>query len=158
MVAIKDAATEFLASRRIAVTGVSRTPAGHGGNTVLAGLLARGFDAVPVNPNTDEIDGRPCYHSLAEVPDGVDAVVVATRAELAAETVAECDRLGVRQVWLHRSMGAGSVSPDAVAYGREHGMRVIAGGCPLMFGETADRGHRVMRGICRLTGAVPREV
>ena len=158
MVAVKVAAQEFLAQRRIAVTGVSRDPKGHGSNAVVQGLRRRGYEVFPVNPNTDEIDGRPCYHSLAEVPDGVDAVVVATRAELAAETVAECDRLGFRQVWLHRSMGAGSVSPDAVAYGREHGMRVIAGGCPLMFGETADRGHRVMRGICRLTGAVPREV
>jgi len=59
-------------------------------------------------------------------------------------------------VWLHRSMGAGSASPAAAEYGRAHGIRVINGGCPLMFGADADSGHKVMRLVCRLTGAVPR--
>jgi predicted CoA-binding protein len=158
VVATAQAAAEFLTARRIAVTGVSRTPAGHGGNTVLQGLRARGFDVVPVNPNTDEIDGAPCYRSLADVPGPVDAVVVATRAELAEATMRECERLGIKQVWLHRSFGAGSVSQAAADYGTAHGIRVIAGGCPLMFGQTADTAHRFLKHLCRFTGAVPRQV
>lgn len=34
MQTIKEAATEFLANQRIAVTGVSRHPKGHGANIV----------------------------------------------------------------------------------------------------------------------------
>jgi hypothetical protein len=158
MVAVKVAAEEFLRAKRIAVTGVSRTPAGHGGNVVLQGLRTRGYEVVPVNPNADEIEGTTCYHSLAEVPGPIDAVVVATRADRAEETVRECERLGIKQVWLHRSLGAGSVSQAAVDYGRAHGVRVIPGGCPLMFGDTADRGHKFMRVVCGLTRAVPRQV
>jgi predicted CoA-binding protein len=158
MVAVKDAAAEFLQARRIAVTGVSRKPAGHGSNAVMAGLRRRGYEVVPVNPNADELDGEPCYHSLAEIPGGVDAVVVGTRAELAEATVRECADLGIGTVWLHRSMGAGSASPEAAEYGRAHGVQVINGGCPLMFGTGADPGHRVMRFVCRMTGAVPRTV
>jgi predicted CoA-binding protein len=158
MVAVKDAAAQFLEARRIAVTGVSRTPQGHGGNVVLQGLRARGYDVVPVNPNADEIEGTTCYHSLADIPEPVDAVVIATRPDQAEETVRECERLGITQVWLHRSIGAGSVSQAAVDYGRSHGVRVIPGGCPLMFGETADRGHKFMRVMCRLTRAVPSKV
>ena len=158
MVAVKEAAADFLSKRRIAVTGVSRTPRGHGSNAVLAGLRKRGYEVFPVNPNADEIEGGPCYHSLAEIPGGVDAVVVGTRADLAEATVRECEQLGIGTVWLHRSMGPGSASPSAAAYGREHGLRVINGGCPLMFGADADGGHKVMRVFCRLTGAVPRSV
>jgi len=160
MVAIKDAAQDFLAKRRIAVTGVSRDPRGHGSNAVLQGLRKRGYEVFAVNPNVDgeELEGGPCYRSLADIPDGVDAVVVGTRAELAEQTVRECEQLGIDTVWLHRSMGAGSASPAAAAYGREHGVRVINGGCPLMFGADADGGHKVMRFVCRLTGAVPRSV
>ena len=84
--------------------------------------------------------------------------VVGTRAELAEATVRECAELGIKQVWLHRSMGAGSASPAAAQYGREHGVQVINGGCPLMFGADADGGHKMMRFFCRLTGAVPRSV
>ena len=158
MVTMEQAAGEFLGARRIAVTGVSRTRNGHGGNTVLLGLRARGFEVFPVNPNADEVEGEKCYHDLDAIPGGVDAVVVATRPDAAEQTVRDCERLGIKQVWLHRSMGGGSVSPAAVQYGKEHGVRVIAGGCPLMFGTGADRGHRVMRMVCRLTGAVPRQV
>jgi predicted CoA-binding protein len=158
MVAVKDAAQDFLSHRRIAVTGVSRHPKGHGSNAVVQGLRKRGYEVFPVNPNADEVEGGPCYHSLAEIPGGVDAVVVGTRAELAEETVRECEKLGINQVWLHRSMGPGSASVQAAAYGRDHGVRVINGGCPLMFGADADPGHKVMRMVCRLTGAVPRQV
>ena len=66
--------------------------------------------------------------------------------------------LGIERVWLHRSFGTGSVSDTAVAYGREHGVRVIAGGCPCMFGKTADTGHKLMRGVLSLTGRLPKEV
>ena len=34
MTAIKDAAAEFLGLKRVAVTGVSRTPGNHGSNVV----------------------------------------------------------------------------------------------------------------------------
>jgi hypothetical protein len=45
---------------------------------------------------------------------------------------------------MHRGPGPGSVSEPAAAYGREHGPTVIAGGCPCMFGKTADTGHKIM--------------
>jgi hypothetical protein len=48
---------------------------------------------------------------------------------------------------MHRGPGAGSVSNPATEYGRQHGITVIDGGCPLMFEPTADLGHKVMRVI-----------
>jgi hypothetical protein len=59
---------------------------------------------------------------------------------------------------MHRGPGAGSVSESAAAYGREHGITVIAGGCPCMFDPTADFGHKAMRAVFTLTGNVPRKV
>ena len=50
---------------------------------------------------------------------------------------------------MRRSYGAGSVSGTATAYGREHSITVIEGGCPLMFEPTANLGHKVMRVIYR---------
>jgi hypothetical protein len=41
----------------------------------------------------------------------------------------------------------GSLSAAATTYGREHGITVIDGGCPLMFDPTADFGRKVMRRI-----------
>ena len=158
MPTIQEAASEFLAHRRIAVTGVSREADGHGGNVVYKRLRERGYEVFPVNPNADEVEGDRCYHDLGSIPGGVDGVVIATRPEVADETIRECAELGIGRVWMHRGPGAGSVSKSAATYGREHGIAVIDGGCPCMFGETADFGHKAMRLVFTLTGNVPKNV
>lgn len=155
---IKDAAAEFLASKRIAVTGVSRHPTDHGSNVVYRRLRERGYEVAAVNPNADEVEGDTCYHDLKSIPGGVEAVVIATRPETAEATMRECAELDIRHVWMHRAFGAGSVSPAATEYGRAHGISVIDGGCPLMFPPAADAGHRVMRVMLSLKGNVPKRV
>ena len=155
---IKDAADQFLANRRVAVTGVSRHPKGHGANLVYRRLRQRGYEVFVVNPNTDTVENARAYPSLRSIPGGVDAVVIATRPERADATMRECAELGIRHVWMHRSGGTGSVSPAATAFGRTHGITVIDGGCPLMFDGTADFGHKCMRAIYTATGHVPKAV
>jgi uncharacterized protein len=158
MTAIKDAASEFLASRRVAVTGVSRSPENHGSNVVYKRLRDRGYEVFAVNPNAEEVEGDRAYHDLRSIPGGVDAVVIGTRPELAEKTMRECADLGIKHVWMHRSFGAGSVSPAATDYGRKRGISVIDGGCPCMFDPTADLGHKTMRLVFTLNGHVPRSV
>jgi predicted CoA-binding protein len=155
---IKEAAGEFLASKRVAVTGVSRKPRNHGSNVVYQRLRDRGYEVFAVNPNADEVEGDRCYHDLRSIPGGVEAVVIATRPEIAEETMRECAELGIEHVWMHRGPGAGSVSKAAADYGRQRGIAVIDGGCPCMFDPTADLGHKAMRVVFTLSGNVPREV
>ena len=156
MQTIVEAASAFLANRRVAVTGVSRTPERHGSNTVYRRLRERGYQVFAVNPNATEVEGDRSYPDLRSIPGGVEAVVIGTRPELAADTMHECAELGIRQVWMHRGPGAGSVSAAATASGRQRGITVIDGGCPLMFGPTADFGHRIVRFI--YAGNVPKHV
>jgi len=156
MVRMKEAASEFLAHKRIAVTGVSRKPKEHGSNTVFKRLRDRGYEVFPVNPNADKVEGAHSFHDLRSIPGGVDAVVIATAPDKAEGTMRECAELGIKYVWMHRSYGQGSVSATATAYGREQGITVIDGGCPLMFDPTADFGHKVMRVVC--AGHIPRSV
>jgi uncharacterized protein len=155
---IKQAATEFLSFKRIAVTGVSRQPEAHGGNIVFQRLRDRGYEVFPVNPNADEVKGTPCYHDLRSIPGGLDAVVIATSPEHAQATVEECNDLGIKNVWMHRAFGKGSVSPSAALWAREHGMTVIEGGCPLMFEPCSDPGHKMMKFVFTMTGKVPKNV
>jgi uncharacterized protein len=152
------AASEFLANKRVAVTGVSRHPKGHGSNVVYERLRGRGYEVFAVNPNADKVEGDPCYHDLRSIPGGVDAVVIGTKPEIAEKTMRECDELGIKHVWMHRGPGSGSVSQTAADYGRQRGIAVIDGGCPCMFGPTADLGHKAMRILFTLTGNVPKEV
>jgi len=159
MIPTKVAATDFLEQQRIAVAGVSRTPGGsHGGNPVYTRLRERGYEVFAINPHAEEVEGDHAYPSLAAIPDGVDAVVIATAPNDADQVMQDCVDAGVTRVWLHRSIGGGSASATATALGRDNGITVINGGCPLMYGEVSDFGHRVMGTVLRLTGVVPKQV
>ena len=156
MQSVKEAASAFLANKRVAVTGVSRRPRDHGSNTVYKRLRDRGYEVFAVNPNANVVEGDRCYPDLKSIPGGVQAVVIATRPTLAEETMRECAELGIEHVWMHRGPGAGSVSAAATDFGRQHGITVIDGGCPCMFGPTADFGHKIMRLV--YAGHVPKQV
>jgi len=153
---IKEAASEFLTKKRVAVTGVSRTPKTHGSNNVYRRLRELGYDVFAVNPNAQQVEGDRSYPDLKSIPGGVEAVVIGTRPEIGEDTMQECAELGIKHAWMHRGPGAGSVSAAATEYGRKHGITVIDGGCPLMFEPTADFGHKIMRFV--YAGKVPKQV
>lgn len=158
MTTTKDAAAEFLALKRIAVTGVSANPQGHGSNAVYSRMRDRGYQVFAVNPNSPTAEGDATYPNLAAIPGGVEAVVIGTRPDHAEATMREAIDLGITHVWMHRAFGAGSVSDAATQLGRANGVTVIDGGCPLMFGPTSDGGHRFMCKMLTMTGKVPRTV
>lgn len=155
MSALKEAAEDFLAQKRIAMAGVSRTEK-DAANIVYRKLRASDYEVFPVNPKADEVEGDPCYHDLKSIPGEVDAVVAATPPEATEGLVRDCAELGIRRIWIHRAFGAGSVSQGAVDLGRERGMTVIDGACPMMFCRPVDFGHRCMRFF--LGRRLPKEV
>ena len=82
----KEVANEFLSHKKVAVTGVSRTPANHGSNVVYKRLRERGYEVFAVNPNTEEVEGDRCYADLKSVPGPLDWVVIGTKPETADAT------------------------------------------------------------------------
>ena len=139
MTLTKDAATEFLALTRVAVTGVSGTDAGgHGSNTVYTRMRDRGYEVFPVNPNSPSAEGDKTYPGLRSIPDGVQAVFIGTRPDRAEATMQEAIDLGITHVWMHRAFGSGATGGrwrlgPGVAPLLPVPMRSISGGasCPL---------------------------
>jgi predicted CoA-binding protein len=157
MTTLREAATEFLAQKRIAVAGVSRDekqPA----NLIYRRLRSAGHEVFAVNPSADSVEGDPCFASVRDVPAELDGVVIVTAPEAALDVASDCAAAHVPRVWIHRGLGPGSTSPEAVAYCRDHGITVIPGGCPNMFGETSDAGHRCMRVMLTAGGKLPRTI
>ena len=145
---------EFLGKKHIAVAGVSRDfqqPA----NAIYRKLRGAGYRVYAINPNTSQVEGDPCYPDLHSVPEPVEAVMVVTRPEVAAKVVRECADLGIRQVWLHRSFGQGSVSEEAERECEQHQIDCLVGGCPMMYCEPVDFGHRCMKWILKMQSRLP---
>jgi uncharacterized protein len=145
---------EFLSARHIAVAGVSRDsrqPA----NYIYRKLKESGHEVFAVNPNASQVEGGPSYHNLHSIPHLVEAVVIATHPNVALRVVRECADLRIPQVWFHRSFGEGSVSQDAVRTCKQSGIDCIVGGCPMMYCDPVDFGHRCMRWVLKLRNRVP---
>jgi hypothetical protein len=147
---------DFLAQKRIGVAGVSRHTQGEAANFIYRKLRESGYEVFPINPNAEIAEGDRCYPNLKSISPPVDAVVIATRPEVADEIVRECAKIGVARVWMHRSFGTGSVSDAATKFCQDHQISVIPGGCPMMFCPPVDFGHKCMRWLLRLTGGLPK--
>jgi predicted CoA-binding protein len=152
---LRESADEFLAQKRIAVAGVSRD-ARQPANLIYRRLRESGHEVFAVNPRAEEAEGDACFAAVTDIPGGVDGVVVVTPPRASAAVVADCVTAGVPRVWFHRGMGPGSFSEDAVALAEGHGIKVIPGGCPNMFGAGSDPAHRAMLHVLQVTGKVPR--
>ena len=154
---LDQAAREFLTLGRVAVVGVSRSgdqPA----NLIYRKLKTGDRQVFAVNPNAKTVEGDACFPDIASIPDGVDGAVIATHPDIASAVVDECAAAGIRQIWLHRSFGPGSVSVEAVERCRQLGLRAIPGACPMMYCEPVDPGHKCIRFLARITGKLPRPV
>jgi predicted CoA-binding protein len=150
-----QAVSEFLSGKRIAVIGVSRS-SDQPANLIYRTLRSRGYEVFAVNPAAaDTVEGDPCYRDVDALPKPIDGAVIVTPASAAAEVVKACAKAGIPRVWLHRSFGEGSVSDEAARVGREHGVQVLVGGCPMMYSEPVDFGHRCMRWVLGFGGRLP---
>jgi len=95
-------------------------------------LLNKGYTVIPVNPGAagKTILGQAVYATLADVPTPVDMVDIFREAkfapDIARETVAQKDRLGVKVLW----MQLGVISEEAEKIAADAGLTVIMDRCP----------------------------
>ncbi len=152
---VPDSVAQFLRGKCFAVAGVSRH-AGGAANSVFRKLRNVGYNVFPVNPNAEEVEGVRCFPNIASVPGDLDGAVIATHPDVSASIVRQCGAQGVTRVWFHRSFGSGSVSQEAVGECRRVGVDCIVGGCPLMFCDPVDFGHKCMRWWLQRRGRAPK--
>jgi uncharacterized protein len=148
---LDQAAEDFLNCARMAVAGVSRK-GDTAANIIYRRLRKEGYDVFPVNPKGGPIEGDRAFTTIASIPGGVEAVVVATPPEASVDVVSQAADAGATMLWFHRSLGQGSVSVEAVDLARTLGMRVIVGGCPMMHLDPVDVVHRCGKWVLGVTG------
>ncbi len=140
MTTIRDV-EDFLALKRIAMVGVSRDPKDFS-RGLFREMCERGYDMVPVNWMANEIDNRESFQCLQAVKPGVEGVLIMTPAHETIRVVRDCAETGINRVWIYRAGGTGAVSEEALAFCREHAIRVVEGHCPFMFFRSTGFVHR----------------
>lgn len=140
---------DFLNLKSIAVAGYSR--GSNPGNAIYDKLKNNGYKVYAINPNADQINGIKCYASLSDIPEKVEGVVVTAPPAATEKIVEDCGKLGIKNLWIHRSMDNGSYSKEAVTKAKSLGINTISIGCPMMFLKP-DIFHRCFRWVMDVRG------
>jgi len=71
---------EIYQLKNIAVVGVSKNEE-KPSHQVPKYLVEHGYNVIPVNPTVNEVLGRKCYPSIADIPERIDIVDVFRKSE-----------------------------------------------------------------------------
>jgi predicted CoA-binding protein len=143
---------DFMSEKRLAFVGLSRF-SGKFSRTAYTMLRERGYLPYPINPHTGTIDGEPCFHSFAELPEKVENALIMTPSFKTAQVVREANEAGIRRLWIQQ----GSESEAALRYCEAHGISVIHGQCILMYAEPVKSFHKLHRWVWKAIGKCPAE-
>ena len=164
----------LLRPKSVAVVGASDRP-GALGATLLNNLVQYEFagDIYPVNPKRDEIAGLKCYHTVDDLPEGVDCAVLAIPRPFVLDAVRSLAARNCGAVVIY-SAGFSEAGEEGMrdqlelgAIAAEHGMVIEGPNClgatnyvarvPLSFVETnmqtPPKGQRAV-GIASQSGAL----
>src|SRR5688572_26402551 len=118
------AVARLLKPRSVAIVGASDDPRSIGGN-VLANLKRAGFAGGLhlVSRTRAEIGGHPCVASIADLPLGLDAVVLNLPHEAMPEAIAACGR---RQIGAAVVFASGFAEAGADGRARQERLAALA--------------------------------
>lgn len=133
----REALRRMLEARSVAVIGASAREGSVGHETMRELVELGRFDGAvyPVNPRYEELFGRRCFPSIAEVPGPVDLAIIALANAQLEETLRACAALGVGSAVIYASAyeepreGVPPLTERLARIAREAGMAICGANC-----------------------------
>jgi len=118
---------DFLKQKRFAIAGSFKNENKYA-YKILKTLIKKGYEAYPVNPRINNVNGIKCYKRISDIPLGVDVVSLVTPSLISEAIVKECAEQAVEKIWLQ----PGAESEKAIKFCHDNGMNVIHGLCVML--------------------------
>lgn len=145
-----ESINEFLRHQHIVVAGASRNRKKFG-NIVFRDLLNKGYQVVPVNPNTEELEGYTCYPNLRNLPKKADALLLLTPPQQSLTLLEEAVQQGIYHIWIQQ----GAESSEVIKFCVDNHLHFISGPCILMHLEPVKNIHKVHRFLSKVFRTYP---
>jgi len=118
---------KFYDLKNIAVVGMSKNE-GKAAHYVPKYLIRHGYNVIPVNPTSGEIQGRKSYPTVSNVQDKIDIVDIFRPSEDVQAVVEDAlKKEGIKVIWMQE----GIHSKEAERMAREKGIEVVFNRCML---------------------------
>ena len=147
----KQDVEDFLASKSVAVVGVSRDSISMS-VAAYRQLKTGGYQVLAVNPNAQTIEGDTAYATLSALPKKPDGAIFFTQPAQTLNALKEAKQLGIRHVWIQQ----GAESPEVIKYCQENELAAVTKQCIMMFAPPVASFHAFHRGIKRFFGGLPK--
>ncbi|CAO3634424.1 unnamed protein product [Cunninghamella echinulata] len=126
-------ASQFINNAQFAVVGASTSRSKYG-NCVLRWYQQNNLNVIPVHPKEEEIEGLSTIKSIEQLkqPENTSVSII-TPPSISLQVLKDCQRLGIKNIWLQ----PGAEDKAVLDYAKEAGLNIIAGGpCILVQGPS----------------------
>lgn len=151
MKATKAQIEDFFAPKRFAIAGVSRNEKKFG-HEIFKVLREKEFEVVPINPNTEEINGTKCYHSLEDIPNDINSLLIVTPKRQTDEILRTAIKKGINNIWVQQS----SETNETLQIAEEYEKEIIYNKCVFMFAQPVAGFHKFHRTLVKIFGKLPK--
>ncbi|MBN2522162.1 MAG: CoA-binding protein [Bacteroidales bacterium] len=148
---LKKQINDFFQCKNIALAGVSRNKKKFGYISYKS-LVEKGYNIYPVNPNTQEIDGRKCYQDISDLPPEVDGVIIMTPKQHTDKILRQAFGKGIKNIWVQQM----SETKETIQIAEEFQHDIITGKCIFMFAEPVSGVHKFHRTLVKIFGGLPK--
>jgi predicted CoA-binding protein len=117
---------EIFSLNNVAVVGMSKNE-DKAAHYVPKYLAQNHYNIIPVNPTTDEILNKKCYHNISEINEPVDIVDVFRPSDQVLPVIQEAIKIKPKVIWLQE----GIHNEEAEELARKEGIKVVFNRCML---------------------------
>lgn len=118
---------EMLGLKKWAVVGATENQ-NKFGYKIYKMLKSKGYDATPINPVYDSIDGDVCLNSLKDMEFVPDCVSVVVSPDKAIKAVEDAIDLGIKRMWFQ----PGTFNEDVIGLAEDNGIKIVFYNCVLV--------------------------
>lgn len=147
----KEQIHSFFQSDSIAIAGVSRNEKKFG-RMVFDEMKKNGYNVIPINPSTNEIDGQTCYSEIDKLPDSIDSLLIATPKDQTDKILRKAINKGIKNIWIQQHSNTDQTLEIAEEYDKE----IIHKKCIFMFAEPVAGFHKFHRTLVKVFGQLPK--
>ena len=147
----KEVIDNFLASKKIAIAGISRNPKKFG-YKVFTALKEKGYELFPVNPHADSIDGIKSYPDVNSLPADCKSLLIMTKRDHTDKLVSDAIAKGIQNLWIQQM----SETKTAIELAKEKNVNLVYRECIFMYAEPVKGAHAFHRFMKKLFGNLPK--